>query len=802
MQTYRHCFVAGEGVEWLRHWLREHHRDDSADSGHKLFVELLAANLFEVLEQDQVYSIPQETKSFVDAFVFCRFVDGGGAALLEAAQLADSNQPAPPVDAAKFYLDTDVVKAVTRIQENFRANKLRKQAQRFSKVMTRKLAIRVPDEHGQGEVLGELVLRCVWQQTDPNQLVKLDDAEGFEARPDGFEMLRDHGASKNVDWHSEYYEKDPNYLLGGTMFKAPPLKRLMHVYGTGLDTLWSFIYRSKNGVEIKKEGPCSLGVELDPTADHLGDMNYKMKDGLLYETKHALQHLPDAPDQVLRNSGDGTVPYQSLRYSQTWDSPTFLSQTIELEGSKHEHREILASREFHNCLTEYLTDTVAVYIIEAKDLKSMDANGLSDPYCAMYAVGPTIKRSKEKRKTAVFSKTLNPVFNERHVFGTEFDLGNIESIVIDVMDHDHASKDDLIGRVTIDINDLELSPTKALNGWCPLRNPRTGKGGLGVLRIHAELEGAGQSSMGVKDNMIKAAGCQALSNASEVVEPQGWDAPQLDDDFDALGAVDLFKGLRAYEQAALRAGLTRRIFHHGDTIIKQGELSSDFFLIEDGLCEVSISSTGPGGEALEEVISTLNHGQHFGEMALLPGDPKPRTASVTAMTTVECLCLTRETFNAVTNSELASGTVHIGGLKGVSGRKARDEKTLMRRMAEYGEVLTAVIRYRQTDKKGSVGNAVLAYNGEDEHVGDSWALVSFASPEAVDLAMADGIKQADGTVIARISSCFSDDADGSGDDDDSSIYVQRVDSGKAMASMGALPLIFAECRDRVARLSK
>ena len=35
-------------------------------------------------------------------------------------------------------------------------------------------------------------------------------------------------------------------------------------------------------------------------------------------------------------------------------------------------------------------------------------------------------------------------------------------------------------------------------------------------------------------------------------------------------------------------------------------------------------------------------------MALLPGDVKPRTASVTAMTAVECLKLSRENFNRVT----------------------------------------------------------------------------------------------------------------------------------------------------------
>ena len=44
------------------------------------------------------------------------------------------------------------------------------------------------------------------------QLVKLDDGDGFEALPDGMKLLCEHGASKNVRWHEEYYTKDPNYL--------------------------------------------------------------------------------------------------------------------------------------------------------------------------------------------------------------------------------------------------------------------------------------------------------------------------------------------------------------------------------------------------------------------------------------------------------------------------------------------------------------------------------------------------------------------------------------------------------------
>ena len=49
--------------------------------------------------------------------------------------------------------------------------------------------------------------------------------------------------------------------------------------------------------------------------------------------------------------------------SKTWDSPDFLSQVVELnerqESASHEHREILASSKFHRILTEYLTETLA-----------------------------------------------------------------------------------------------------------------------------------------------------------------------------------------------------------------------------------------------------------------------------------------------------------------------------------------------------------------------------------------------------------------------------------------------------------
>ena len=171
----------------------------------------------------------------------------------------------------------------------------------------------------------------------------------------------------------------------------------------------------------------------------------------------------------------------------------------------------------------------------------MDSSGFSDPYCLLYAVGPKIKRSEEKRKTATFQKTLNPVFNERHVFGTEFDLRDIQQVVIDLYDADNVSAHDFIGCVVLDMSEIESSPTKAIHGWCPLRNPKTGEQGLGALLIHAEFEGAGQTSMGVPGNIAKAASCQPLG-------PHGADESDANSHRDAFAIPAGFDRLDAYAQ--------------------------------------------------------------------------------------------------------------------------------------------------------------------------------------------------------------------------------------------------------------
>ncbi|MBV9289333.1 MAG: cyclic nucleotide-binding domain-containing protein [Hyphomicrobiales bacterium] len=69
-------------------------------------------------------------------------------------------------------------------------------------------------------------------------------------------------------------------------------------------------------------------------------------------------------------------------------------------------------------------------------------------------------------------------------------------------------------------------------------------------------------------------------------------------------------------------------FKAGETIVREGEEGDSGFLIATGSVEVLI------GEVARRV-GTLEAGEVFGEMCLI--DPGPRSATVRALTDVECL---------------------------------------------------------------------------------------------------------------------------------------------------------------------
>jgi CRP/FNR family transcriptional regulator, cyclic AMP receptor protein len=108
------------------------------------------------------------------------------------------------------------------------------------------------------------------------------------------------------------------------------------------------------------------------------------------------------------------------------------------------------------------------------------------------------------------------------------------------------------------------------------------------------------------------------------------------------------------------------VFEAGDTIISEGDEGNTAFFIVTGSVEVCI---GQGDES--RTIGMLTTGEVFGEMCLI--DPGPRSATVKALTKVECLATSYEEF--------------IGAIETYPERAVGFMKTLVRRLRLMNELL-------------------------------------------------------------------------------------------------------------------
>ncbi len=101
--------------------------------------------------------------------------------------------------------------------------------------------------------------------------------------------------------------------------------------------------------------------------------------------------------------------------------------------------------------------------------------------------------------------------------------------------------------------------------------------------------------------------------------------------------------------AHLRTRTTDRVSHAhyqpGDFIIRQGEPSTNFYVIEQGEVEMTrATDKDPNGQ----VVAILGPGSFFGEKALLSDEP--RVASVRARTAVEVLVLGKNVFTQISGA--------------------------------------------------------------------------------------------------------------------------------------------------------
>uniref|UniRef100_A0A3P8UGY7 Synaptotagmin 8 n=1 Tax=Cynoglossus semilaevis TaxID=244447 RepID=A0A3P8UGY7_CYNSE len=110
---------------------------------------------------------------------------------------------------------------------------------------------------------------------------------------------------------------------------------------------------------------------------------------------------------------------------------------------------------------------LTVIILEARNLKSMDVGGYSDPYVKVQLA--LDKRKWKKRKTSIKKKTVNPYYNESFTFDVSFEQIQRVHLVISVWDHDKVTKNDAMGKIFLGCD----ASGNQLRHWADmLSNPR------------------------------------------------------------------------------------------------------------------------------------------------------------------------------------------------------------------------------------------------------------------------------------------------------------------------------------------
>jgi len=109
---------------------------------------------------------------------------------------------------------------------------------------------------------------------------------------------------------------------------------------------------------------------------------------------------------------------------------------------------------------------------------------------------------------------------------------------------------------------------------------------------------------------------------------------------DTLARVDVFGPLDDAERDQIADLLVYAPFTRGERITRQGAEAHWLYLIVKGEVSVRVEVDG-----VEKEVATLHAGEVFGEMSLLTGEN--RTASVYALSDVECWRLTRDGFQQI-----------------------------------------------------------------------------------------------------------------------------------------------------------
>lgn len=159
--------------------------------------------------------------------------------------------------------------------------------------------------------------------------------------------------------------------------------------------------------------------------------------------------------------------------------------------------------------------------------------------------------------------------------------------------------------------------------------------GVGVSAVSALLAAELNAAVGVRATLRIAAGLAILGAIYSLwrltkIERQ---APSHREEVDAIRHVKAFGPLSVAAANQLADALIARAAVEGEVVVRQGDSADDMFLIRSGVFDTMVDG---------QHVRTLQHGGHFGEIALLFN--APRTATVRCAQAGSLWRLRREDF--------------------------------------------------------------------------------------------------------------------------------------------------------------
>ena len=159
----------------------------------------------------------------------------------------------------------------------------------------------------------------------------------------------------------------------------------------------------------------------------------------------------------------------------------------------------------------------------------------------------------------------------------------------------------------------------------------------------------------------------------------------------AVASVELFRRLEEDERAHLADGLRYAPFARGETLTRQGAEAHWLYMVIEGEVAVRVAVE----DGLVREVARLGGGSFFGEMSLMTGEP--RSATVVALTDVECFRLDRATFQDVIRRrpEVAADIAEVLARRRVELEAAKEnlgEEAKRRRLAAAKDHLLDKIR--------------------------------------------------------------------------------------------------------------